>query len=69
MLERCVLPDYGIETIVSCWKVQQPNRTDGTAGVQKLLLRHRSPVIRVHGVYDMPKRRVLPNYGIKTIMS
>ena len=65
MLERCVLPEQGIETIVPCWKVQQPNGADG---MPKLLIGHRSPVIRVHGVHDMLERRILPEHGIKTIV-
>ena len=45
------------------------NRADGTVGVPELLPWHRSPVIRVHGLHDMPERRVLPNYNIEIIMS
>ena len=68
MLDRCVLPKYGIETIVPCWKVQQSNRADGTVRVPELLPWHRSPFARGHTVYNMPERCVLPEHGIETIV-
>ena len=68
MPRRRILPKHYYEIVVPSWHVQQPNGTDELVGLPKLLVRVYSPVPRIQGVHDMPRRRILPKHYYDNLM-